>query len=184
MLVMLLACAPLSINIEEQPSEIDEVVQATFVALTVQAAVVVDESVLPSSTPTSTSEPTVPSLTPVPIEATGSIAGQLSYPSSFIPAQTVIAYDDNGYYYYVTTADGQSTYQIDNLPPGNYRVVAYTVDGSLSAGYSQAVPCGLSVECTDNSLIYVTVTSGQVTQGVNPQDWYAPEGSFPAYPLP
>lgn len=119
-----------------------------------------------------------------PAQANGSIAGNLSYPSSFLPAQTVVAFDVNSSaYYYVQTVDGQGTYQIDNLPPGNYYVVAY-LGGDPSAGYSQSVLCGLSVECTDHSLVTVTVTSGQVTNNINPQDWYAPPGSFPAYPLP
>lgn len=120
-----------------------------------------------------------------PAQANGSIAGQLSYPSSFIPAQTVVAFSTDGPgYYYVTTADNQSTYQIDNLPVGNYYVVTYLLDGSLSAGYSQAVLCGLSVECTDYSLVSVPVSAGQVTNNINPQDWYAPPGSFPDSPLP
>ena len=41
-----------------------------------------------------------------------------------------------------------------------------------------------SVYGTDNSLMPVSVVGGQVSTGINPQDWYAPEGSFPAYPLP
>lgn len=121
----------------------------------------------------------------VPNGSTGSISGNLSYPSEGILPQLVVAFDVNSSaYYYVTTAENQSTYQIDNLPPGNYYVVAYLQDGSLRAGYSYAVPCGLSVDCTDNSLIPVTVISGQTTNDINPQDWYAPEGSFPDSPLP
>ena len=124
-------------------------------------------------------------INPIPQVSSGGIAGQLSYPSSFIPAQTVVAFStDSQAYYYVMTADGQGSYQIDNLPPGNYNVVSYLGDGSMSAGYSQAVPCGLSVECSDHSLVSVSVTGGQIASGINPQDWYAPEGSFPAYPLP
>lgn len=117
-----------------------------------------------------------------PASANGSIAGSLSYPSSFIPAQTVVAFDTtSSAYYFVQTAENQSTYQIDNIPAGTYYVVSYA---GLSAGYSQSVLCGLSAECTDHSLVPVTVTSGQITSDVNPQDWYAPEGSFPASPLP
>ena len=120
-----------------------------------------------------------------PMPALGSISGSLSYPSSFIPALVVVAYEAKGPgYYYVLTNENDSTYQIDNLPSGDYYVVAYVNGGGFQGGYSQAVPCGLSVECTDNSLIPVSVVGGQVTTGINPQDWYAPEGSFPAYPLP
>lgn len=114
--------------------------------------------------------------------AIGTINGQLSYPSSFIPAQTIVAFDVNSAnYYFINTSENQSTYSI-NVPPGTYYVVAYTQDGSLSAGYSYAVPCGLSVECTDHSLIPVVVITGQATNQANPQDWYAPPGLFPAKP--
>ncbi len=133
----------------------------------------------------------IPTFTPAG-GLSGSIVGQLSYPSEAIPAMAVVAYVAGGspldYYYIVTTA-GASNYQIDNLPPGNYQVVAYTLGGGgfpsgLAGGYSQAVPCGLSVDCTDHSLIVVQVLGGQGSSGVNPGDWYAPDGTFPAYPLP
>jgi hypothetical protein len=173
-------------------SSVDEIVQATFQGLTAQA-----ELVAAASGPTSTPLPVaaaptqggtdnIPTSTPEG-GLSGSFAGQLSYPSEFIPAQAIVAYAAGGNsqdYYYIITNEGTSSYQFDNLPPGNYYVVAYVLGGGLSAGYSQAVPCGLSADCTDHSLISVTVTAGQVTQGVNPQDWYAPEGSFPAYPIP
>lgn len=165
----------------EPTPNLDEIVQATFQALTLQA--------IQDAQPTATALPIsdsltagIPTFTPI---ASGSIAGNLSYPSNFIPSQVVVAFAVNSQsYYYVITNENQNTYQIDNLPPGNYYVVAYLQDGSLSAGYSQAVLCGLSVECTNNSLIAVPVTSGQVTNNINPQDWYAPLGSFPANPLP
>jgi hypothetical protein len=128
--------------------------------------------------------PPMPNDVNIPSQS-GGIAGQLSYPSNFIPAQTIVAFDVNGpAYYYVTTAENQNSYQIDNLPAGSYYVVAYLQDGTLSAGYSQAVLCGLLAECTDHSLVPVNVVSGNVTNGVNPQDWYAPPGSFPDSPLP
>lgn len=166
----------------------------TLVDVVVQAGVITQDVNPGNWYNDSATYPAMPSIagspdqyTPFPVVAVagGSIAGNLSYPSSFIPAQTIVAFDVNSQsYYYVMTIQNQSTYQIDNLPPGNYYVVAYLQDGSLSAGYSQAVLCGLSVECTDNSLVPVAVTSGQVTNNINPQDWYAPPGSFPASPLP
>jgi len=173
-------------------SDVDAIVQATFQALTAQAQLVAAASV-PTSTPlpldaapTQGGTDNIPTFTPQG-GLSGSIAGQLSYPSEFIPSQAIIAYVAGGSpqdYYYMITAEGTSSYQLDNLPPGNYYVVAYVVGGGLSAGYSQAVPCGLLASCEDHSLIAVSVTGGQVTQNINPQDWYAPEGSFPAYPLP
>lgn len=118
-------------------------------------------------------------------EKFGSIAGNLSYPSSYIPAQTIVAFDVNSpSYYYVMTAENQSSYRIDNLPPGTYYIVAYVHDSTFSAGYSQSVLCGLSVECSDHSLVPVSVKSGEVTNNIHPGDWYAPPNAFPASPLP
>ncbi len=117
-------------------------------------------------------------------ETTGSISGSLNYPSEGIPSLTVVAFNINtGFWYYVITASGTGFYTISDLPPGSYRVVAYA-GGSLAGGYSQAVPCGLTFSCTDHSLITVTVTAGNTTENVNPWDWYAPDGTFPANPVP
>lgn len=121
--------------------------------------------------------------TVAPAASTGSIAGTLSYPSEFIPPLRVAAFQvGSSQYYYVDTLENQGTYQIDNLPAATYHVVAYTMGGELAGGYTQAVPCGLSVDCNDHSLIDVNVTGGQVSAGVNPADWYAPEGTFPPKP--
>lgn len=106
---------------------------------------------------------------PAPSEGTGSITGSLSYPSEFIPPLRVFAFQvGSKNYFYVDTAQDQTTYQIDDLPVGYYRVVAYTLDGILAGGYSQAVPCGLSVDCTNHDLIEVPVNSGQMVTGVDP----------------
>lgn len=34
----------------------------------------------------------------------------------------------------------------------------------------------------DHSLITVEVGAGEVVSGIDPTDWYAPEGSFPSAP--
>ena len=116
-------------------------------------------------------------------EAPGSIAGTLSYPSEMIPPLQVIAFDvDNQNWTMILTVENQSTFQIDNLPPGEYTVVAYVAGDDFGGGYTAAVPCGLSVDCEDHSLIAVLVQSGQVTDGIQPHDWYAPEGAFPDNP--
>lgn len=121
-----------------------------------------------------------------PMPAGGSISGQLSFPSSFIPSMVVVAFSVNSpSYQYVITLENSSTYQIDGLAPGMYYVVAYpATDSSYPGGYSQAVPCGLLASCTDHSLLPVEVKSGGVTQGINPGDFYAPPGTFPPSPLP
>lgn len=129
-------------------------------------------------------------LPPMPVEGQpvmGTITGQLSYPSEFIPPIRVVAFrveDDQTYF--IDTQMNEGTYVLP-LPAGTYRVVAY-VGGpdadatSMAGGYSQAVLCGLTAECTDHSLINITVGQGSVTYGINPGDFYAPEGTFPAFP--
>jgi hypothetical protein len=113
---------------------------------------------------------------------TGSISGFLSYPSSFIPAMTVVAWDldEQGVFYYTQTAEGSSSYTIPNLPIGLYQVAYYE---DIAGGYTYAVQCGLSVNCTDHGLVYVEVFAGVDSFDVNPQDWYAPQGAFPSNPL-
>jgi hypothetical protein len=155
-------------QMEVNPTLID-ISRQTLVAELQQTAIV-EHQILPTLQPTINSLPTV-----------GSITGTLSYPSEFLPGLLIIAYrSGTTEYYSISTLDSQGTYQMDNLPSGTYHVVAYYQ--SLSAGFSQAVPCGLRVDCTDHNLIDVVVMAGNVTMGVNPTDWYAPAGAFPAKP--
>ncbi len=127
---------------------------------------------------------------PTAVGANGSISGTLMYPASSIPALRVVAFEVGAaHYYYTETSPGQSTYTIENIPPGTYHVVAYVLPGAgfpagMAGGYSQAVPCGLQSMCNDHTLIDVTVTAGQTTTGVNPADFYAGSGTFPPDPLP
>jgi hypothetical protein len=118
-----------------------------------------------------------------PAPQNGSIRGHLSYPSEFLPPQKIVAFDTftMAVAAVVTTMEGQGEYQL-SVPAGQYYVVAYTLDGGLAAGYTQAVPCGLTAACADHSLIPVTVNAGSIVNGIDPQDWYAPPGTFPAMP--
>lgn len=112
----------------------------------------------------------------------GSIRGNLSYPSEFIPPLRVVAFNlDDGYAYYIDTDLNQTTYQIDNLPPGTYHVVAYG-EFDWGGGYTQFVLDGLMAGFDDHSLLPVTVVAGEVTEGIDPADWYAPEDAFPLRP--
>lgn len=168
-------CGPLPDNITigfgEPTQDVKQIVQATFQAMTVQAV---------SQTLTPTAAPTVPSATAAPVP--GSISGALSYPSEFIPPLRVVAFRVDGRLYrYVDTMQNQGAYQITGLPPGTYHVIAYA-GSTFAGGYTAMVPCGLSVDCTDHTLLNVTVTSGQDTPNIDPGDWYAPEGTFAPMP--
>jgi len=117
------------------------------------------------------------------IDLAGAITGSLSYPSEGIPPLLVVAFDVTTLtpVTSVDTAAGQTSYSLP-VPPGIYFVVAYTLDEQLAGGYTNAVLCGLSVECTDHSLLPVPAASGIAMDGIDPADWYAPAGSFPPAP--
>jgi hypothetical protein len=137
------------------------------------------------ATPESLPSQPVPQSTPVDLAQFGSLSGELGYPGEAIPPLRVVAFDQaSGAYYYTETSANQSVFRFENLPPGSYSVVAYSLDSSsLAGGYTQAVPCGLSAECSDHSLLAVQVAAGQEVSGVQVRDWYAPPGAFPADPL-
>ena len=122
--------------------------------------------------------------------AGGTIAGNLSYPSSALPAMRVVALDVmSAAYYFTETAPGQSSYELDHVPPGTYHVVAYTLPGGgfsagLAGGYSQMVLCGLQSGCDDHTLVNVEVVAGSTTTGIDPSDFYGEPGAFPPDPVP
>jgi len=181
-----------------EPSlDVHVVVKQTFAALTQEAG-----GQKPSATPialhathtqdTSTATHLAFAATSSPEIATGGISGTLMYPagSGGMPSLRIVAFQVGASrYFYVDTALGGNTYQIDGLPPARYHVVAYTLAGGgfnpgPVGGYSQMVPCGLRYGCNDHTLIDVVVTAGHVTTGIGPNDYYAPPGTFPPNPVP
>lgn len=172
--LILLALASLACSLtgpSQAGSPTPDVAQMVSATLTAVAANPQPAPALPTETPASEQG-----------SATGVVSGSLQYPSSFIPAMRIAAFPlDGSAPIYVDTVDGQSSYEIE-LPPGQYHFVAYTMDGFFAGGYTAAVPCGLTVDCTDHSLLTVTVTAGQATPGILPVDFYAPEGAFPPMP--
>ncbi len=117
---------------------------------------------------------------------TGLITGSLTYPAEAMPPERVVAWSTaDSSYYYIDTG-GAAVYSLE-VPVGTYYVVAYSIGGGgfpsgLAGGYSQAVPCGNAYGCDDHSLIPVTVTAGATATGIDPTDWYAPDGAFPPMP--
>ena len=129
----------------------------------------------------------------------GTIAGKLSYPSEFLPPMRVVAFSlTDKKAYFIDTAKDQGQFSI-NVPAGTYYLVSYPHEGvagdtgqadsytrgggPFAGGYTQMVPCGLSVGCDDHTLLPITVTEGQMVNA-DPGDWYAPEGTFPPMPKP
>jgi len=199
LLTGLAACGALpqgvTITINNAPTQdVNQIVQATFQGMTQRAGngQPVATQTVPAQPVSSATQTVVPTLSPTlpPAMATGSISGALMYPASGIPSLRIVAFQIGApNYYHVDTAFGQNTYQLDNLPPGTYRVLAYTLPGGgFNSGpigaYSQMVPCGLQYGCNDHTLIDVVVTTGHVTTGVDPNDYYAPAGTFPPNPVP
>ena len=191
--------------------DVGNIVNATLTAIAQSNSIVVIPQ--PSNTPMSTQpQPTVVQNTPSPIPpatqqvvlqpvlpnqtdsphdfipATGTVTGTLTFPASALPPMRVTFISlDGDFPSYTDTALGQSSFSIE-LPAGTYYVVAYALpaegfSGNLAGGYTKAIACGLTADCTDHSLIPITVTVNQIIS-VNPADWYAPEGTFPPMPTP
>jgi len=113
------------------------------------------------------------------------IKGELSYPSEMIPELIVYAFeaDDYNEYFWVETETNQSDFELE-VPPGTYHLIAYLPDetSDFGGGYTKAVPCGLSVECTNHEFIPVKVKEGETVSDIQLSDWYAPEDTFPLKP--
>lgn len=176
-LVFALLLSACNVAAPVQPTQgIDDIVQQTFVALTVQAAV--------AATPAPSTPDAPATFTPPPKDQTGSIAGSLSYPADSLPAMRVVAFSTTSdLFSYVDTLLGQNYYQIDNLPAGTYHVVAYSLGGGsfpvgLSGGFTQEMRGNTG----DHTLVSVEVKGNQITQSINLGDWNAPAGAYPAMP--
>lgn len=179
-----------------------------YVQLTMQAqenealkTALANQAVIPSAEPCPTSEPcpsvppyptcpapvTEPTTVPTPTlkAGTASLSGRLIYPSDHIPPQRVVAFEVNtGYYYWLRTGDGSSSYKLENLPAGTYVVMAYVNLGAnvLKAGYSVYAKCNLTCD-QDHSLVQIELKDGEHLTGIDPIDWYAPDGvDWPAEP--
>src|SRR3989344_7055098 len=113
----------------------------------------------------------------------GTIKGTLGYPAEGIPPLEVYALSttDNSKFFFIKTSQNQNSFEIEDVDPGTYYVLAYS-ESNFAGGWTKAVPCGLSVDCNDHSLIEVEVIAGKTTSGVKIKDWYAPENFFPSRP--
>lgn len=167
--------------------DVAAIVNATLTAVAAQAQPTTTPTELPTALVVPSETPTVEARDFFP--PTGLVSGQLSYPASGIPPLRVVAFRlDDGTSSYVETSAGESMYALE-LPEGAYNIVAYAIGGDgfpsgLAGGYTKAVPCGLTVDCTDHTLIVVTVVVNTTLTDINPGDWYAGEDAFPPMPSP
>ena len=125
---------------------------------------------------------------PDPLQpTTGNISGGLGYPSEYIPAMRVVAFElFSDAFYFVDTGLNQTSYELEELPVGTYQVVAFILDQGpdMAGGYTYFVTCGMTAECTNHRLQDVFVYPGETTVGIDPVDFYAPpaENDWPEYP--
>lgn len=110
---------------------------------------------------------------------TNTIEGNIGYPSDYVPEMDVYLENvESGDLYVQTIAgsmDGESKYIFENIPDGEYIAYAVPIEegvGSFIGGYTHAVPCGLSTECTNHEYISLEVKDGTHLTDINIYDWY------------
>lgn len=136
----------------------------------------------PTATPTFTLTPTVTPVPPTPdlAAAPGSVTGSICYPGAITPPMTLYVQNLAGSTTELPIKLGQTAYTAEGLPPGHYVTYAYTAGTHLAGLHSRAIPCGLRAACTDHSPLPFVVNSGQVTDGIDLCDWYAPPQTLPS----
>jgi len=109
-------------------------------------------------------------------EPMGAVSGKICYPSQSIPP--LVLYFENvetGNILSLETDLNQDTFDID-LAPATYTAYAYVkgIDES-PGGYTEYVPCGLSEDCEDHTLIEFKVVDEGLTSDIDICDWYGAE---------
>ncbi len=110
----------------------------------------------------------------------GIISGNGSYPSDFIPDEI------NVYAYNIKTKEIIKHHIFDHetgkyeikVPNGEYYVFSGSNDNindKDNGFYSEMVPCGLTIDCKDHTLIKVIISDFSHASNINPGDWYMPE---------
>jgi len=121
-----------------------------------------------------------PAVTPVPLM--GTVTGRLCYPSEGIPPMTLYFADMlSTDVYEFDHPDGSPSYSVQ-LPPSTYVAYAYATGTTIGGSYSEAVLCGLTVSCTDHSLIEFEVLAGETLADIDICDYYGDPGDIPEPP--
>jgi len=113
----------------------------------------------------------------------GTVKGTVCYPAEYIPAMIVyLKNKETGKIYSLNIEENQKPYKFKKIPAGNYMAFAYTVlevsadennkTAIANGGYTHAVPCGLTVECKDHSLLIFKVENGKTTKNIQICDWF------------
>jgi len=113
----------------------------------------------------------------------GTVKGTVCYPAEYIPAMIVyLKNKETSKIYSLDIEENQKPFKFKKIPAGDYIAFAYTVQEDLTdakekstitnGGYTHAVPCGLTVECIDHSLLVFKVQNGKTTKGIKICDWF------------
>lgn len=106
----------------------------------------------------------------------GSVKGELCYPSDYIPSLKVILKNkESGKTFTLITNDDDKTFEIKNIPIGHYVAYAYKTEDKTrdyGGGFTEAVPCSLTIDCKDHSLIEFEVKPNETKDGIRICDWY------------
>ena len=114
---------------------------------------------------------------------TGVVQGKLCYPSEYVPAMNVyLKAAGSNTIYKLVSKENEQTFTFKKIPEGNYVAFAYTTEPTMfdlnnkkskaSGGFTRFVPCGLSVDCKDHTLISFKVNKGKTTDAISICDWY------------
>jgi hypothetical protein len=98
--------------------------------------------------------------TPAPVAA-GSIAGHVAIASDPLPALRVCAIDTGNASRHrcVRTRTGQAEYRLDDVPPGQYAVFAWSADGTQVLRARQTIMC-IRAPCPPGDPIVVDLAAG------------------------
>lgn len=113
----------------------------------------------------------------------GTVKGTVCYPAEYIPAMIVyLKNKETSKIYSLDIEENQKPFKFKKIPEGNYIAFASTVQENLtnvneksaitSGGYTHAVPCGLTVDCKDHSLLIFKVENGKTTKKIQICDWF------------
>ena len=113
----------------------------------------------------------------------GSVEGTLCYPSYYLPEMIVYLKNiESNQVMKIQTKKNQQKFKFKNVPNGKYVIYAYTIYETMTdesgifskgyGGYTQMVPCGLTVECEDHTLIEFEIETNKKIKDIAICDWY------------